>query len=470
MNKRSHRFSNSQSYDPAERAKSVLDTIMEHGELPEDVVLLDERLKDIAVTAPQDTQEVVEESIREVPRTFVEDARTDAPVLEYVSERDQVRLLILTRDATVRELGSISQRHLLELGQLFSEIHVIILNTRDEETITTVRLAENTWLYSTHSSYWWKTVFDARRIARTQLVFSNSFRPDIVVAHDPFESGVAGCLIARTFDRSLQVHVHEDFYDTRFVDLERYNDIRAFVAPRVLKRAQSIRVKVPHLLQALVEAYPALERRSEILPAYYDLRAWRDMSPNINLRTRYPQFRFIMLHVSSMYGTSRTAEVIEGAAPILRQYPSMGLVIVGSGPLRGVLEKNVIAFGIQNQVEFEPSPEEHISHMKSAHVLIHFSDMPEEDQVILEAASVKLPIIARSEGLTGELFSDGESAFLCTESDPYCITEKINACLNQNQLRVQYAIRAQEIVFDRIQQDYRAYLEAYKSSILRTLG
>lgn len=468
MRKRS-RFDVTRSYDPAERAKDVLDLVMEHGEVPDDVVLLDERLKAV-IPVPDDTHGVVTKATQEEIRMSVEDERRDAPLLEYVSERDQVRLLILTRDTTVRELGSLSQRHLLELGQLFAEIHVIILNTKDEETITTVRLAENTWLYSTHSNYWWKTVFDAKRIARTQLVFSNSFRPDIVVAHDPFESGVAGLLIARTFDRSLQVHVHEDFYDTRFVDLERYNDIRAFAAPRVLKRATSVRVKVPHLLQALVETYPLLEKRSEILPEYYDLRAWRDMTPNINLRTRYPQFRFIMLHVSSMYSTSRTAEVIEGAAPILRQYPGIGLVIVGSGPLRGVLEKKVIAFGIQNQVEFEPSPDEHISHMKSAHVLIHFSDMPEEDQVLLEAASVKLPIIARSEGLTGELFSDGESAFLCAKCDPYCITEKINTCLNQNQLRVQYAIRAQEIVFDRIQQDYRAYLEAYRSSILRTIG
>jgi glycosyltransferase involved in cell wall biosynthesis len=397
-------------------------------------------------------------------------ARRSDPMLEAVSERDSVRLLIFTKNVALRQLGSLSQKRLLEFSDMFAEIHVIILNEETEETVPTVRLSDNVWLYCTESAYWWKMGFDAHRIAREQLTFVGGFRADIIVAEDPFESGAVAHFIAEKYDRPLQVHILEDIYDPEFREHDEHNMWRPLVARFVLSRADCIRTISDSIRTRIVNEHPHLAEVTETLPVYYNLEAWRDMTPTMNLKERYPQFKLIVLHVSSMQAKSHTAEVIQGIAPILRLYPTIGLVIVGNGPYRSALEKQVIALGIYSQVEFEPVPEEIVSHMKSANMLIHLSEDPNDDPIVLEAAAVKLPMIASTASIAGVIFKDSESAFLCESADPACVSHHTKAFLNDNQARARLALNAQESVFERIEQDYTAYLLAYRNSIERAVA
>lgn len=170
-----------------------------------------------------------------------------------------------------------------------------------------------------------------------------------------------------------------------------------------------------------------------------------------------------------MQKSSHTDEVIQGTAMLLRRYPTIGLVIVGNGPLRTQFEKQAIALGLQNQIEFEPMPSEILSHLKSAHILVHLSDDSAEDDIILSAASVKIPTVLNGQGLSGKLFVDGESTRLCHPTDITCVTDSINMYLNDNLARTQYTLKAYDTVFERIEQDYQGYLTAYAQSIERSL-
>ena len=191
--------------------------------------------------------------------------------------------------------------------------------------------------------------------------------------------------------------------------------------------------------------------------------------PEFSLKEKYPQHNFLMLHISTMKKTSRSIEALHGAAKILHQYPSLGLIMVGNGPMRHHLEKQVLELGLQKQVHFEPMPEDIISHLKTASVLIHLSEDSEEDTTLLAAAAAKLPIVAVQSGLANELFIDDESAQLCESTDIDCVSEAINRYLNENRERSSFAIRAQEIVFEKIVQDYDTYIDAYRNSIVRCL-
>jgi glycosyltransferase involved in cell wall biosynthesis len=459
--------------DPSVKAAEHLSSLMDEAGEHEDIVILDEELKTRKEETPVSVEESVEEEVAPIPeaRTVTAGAaRVSDSVLEVVSERDSVRLLIFTKNVAMRQLGSLAQKRLLELSGIFAEIHVIILNEQAEETVPTVRLTENVWIYSTESVHWWKIGFDAYRIANEQLVFAGGFRADIVVAEDPFESAAAAHFIADKYDRPLQVHVLEDIYDEEFKDRDEHNIWRLFIARYVLHRADCIRTTSDFVRSRIVDEHPKLEQFTETLPVYYNLEAWRDMSPTINLKEKYPQFKFIILHVSSMQTKSHTPEVIQGIAPILRLYPTIGLVVVGNGPYRSALEKQVIALGIQGQVEFEPVPDEIVSHMKSSNILIHLSEDPNEDTVVLEAATVKLPMIASTASIAGTLFKNEESAFLCDGADPACVSYYTKSFLNDNQSRSRLAMNAQEAVFQRIEQDYTAYLLAYRSSIERCVA
>ncbi len=457
--------------DPSRKAAEHLNHVIGKGELHEDIVILDEKIQARESELTQ-TEQLDEESAAAMvseasPEMLARDARYSSQVLETVSERDSVRLLLFTKNVAMLQLGSLAQKRLLELGGLFAEIHVIVLSEAEEETVATVRLADNVWLYSTESTSWWKTGFDAYRVAREQLVFAGGFRADIVVAEDPFEAGIAAYFIAKKYERPFQVHVLEDIYDAEFKERDPHNTWRLYLAHYVLKRAQCVRTGSEYIRSKIIHENLGLTDYTEALPLYYNLEAWRDMTPTMNLKERYPHFKFIILHISNMSVRSHTVEVVNGVAPLLRMYPTIGLVIVGNGPYRPAIEKQVIALGLHGQVEFEPIPDEIISHMKSANVLIHLSDDPEEDTVVLEAAAVKLPIIASTANISGTLFTHNESAFLCNGADPACVSHHLRVFLNDNLSRTRFAMNAQEEVFERIEQDYMAYLNAYRGSIER---
>jgi len=467
-------YSDIPSLDPSRRATDDLNKHIDEGGLDTDIVILDEKIGARIAEREQLEESLPVESVDSSPQApeeiLARDARQAAPILETYSDRDSVRLLIFTQNKAITQLGSLAQRKLIELSGLFAEIHVIILSEiGDEDVSPAVRLTDNVWMYMTESSSWWKTGFDAYRIANEQLVFAGGFRADVIIAEDPFESGIVGHFVAKKYDRPFQVHILEDIFDEGFAAKDPHNGIRMHVLKYVIGKADCVRVRSEYLKRRILESHAALQDRIEVLPLYYNLESWRDMKPTLDLKERYPQFKFIILHISGMTARSHTLEVVSGAASLLRMYPTIGLVIVGSGPLRAAIEKQVIALGIFGQVEFEPMPEEVISHMKSANVLVHLSEDPEEDAVILEAASVKLPIIASAKNIAGTLLVHNESGFLCPLADATCVQYHLKAFLNDNLSRTRFAMNAEEVVFERIEQDYKAYLDAYRSSVERCI-
>ncbi len=466
-------YSDIPSLDPSRKAADDLNRHINEGGAHDDIVILDERIeaREAERQSVEEDALPLDEGVSEgVPteEVLARDARRGERVLQTVSDRDSVRLLIFTRNEAVRTLGSFAQKRLIEFSNLFAEIHVVLLSSEvAEPSGATIRLADNVWLYSTDSTSWWKAGFDAYRIANEQLVFAGGFRADIVLAEDPFESAAAAYYIARKYERPLQVHVLEDIYDPEFKERDPHNVWRLMMAKYLLERCHCIRTNSDYLRSKVLDHHPAYTDRIETLPVYYNLEVWRDMVPTVNLKERYPQFKFTILHVSSMTERSHTIEVITGSAPLLRMYPTIGLIIVGSGPYRSAVEKHVLALGIQNQVAFEPMPDEVISYMKSSNVLIHLSEDPSEDTVVLEAASVKLPMIASKQNIAGTLLVDSESAFLCNGADPSCVGYRLKEFLNDNLSRTRFAMNAQEVVFERIEQDYVAYLAQYRASIER---
>lgn len=460
------------TYDPAKRAAAGLSAMLDDAPPAEDVVILDEKIKSSIERREVETQLEKEARAREEAeiadlRVDARAARTGDRMLDYASSREGVRLLLFTRDEDIMSADSLAQKRILELAQLFPEIHIVLLTVRRRDQELTARIASNVWVYITNSNYWWRTPFDAYRIAEEQLTFAGGFRADIVLADDPFESAAVAHFIADKYERPFQIHIHEDFYDPIFKEADPHNPLRLYIARYVIPRADCVRTRSAFIRDRIVETYPDLTPYTEVLPVYHNLTTWRDLPPTFSLHERYPQFKFIMLHVTSMQAHSHTERVLNGAAFTLNRYPTVGLVIVGSGPMRAALEKQVISLGIQRQVVFESVQQDIISHMKSANILIHLSESSEEEEIILQAAAAKLPMIAVQAGLAGELFVDGESAFLCPLGDVGCVSSRINAFLNENQARARFALNAYEAVFERIEQDYTAYLRAYTSSIER---
>ncbi|HEX4799411.1 MAG TPA: glycosyltransferase [Candidatus Paceibacterota bacterium] len=471
--------------DPAKKAANVLDAVMS-GDVEVDggdegLEIVDERIKErmiqekekraeaVSLSPQVESQELPEGDTPTLLKAKV--ARKESPVLEYVSERNSARILFLTKDTTVLQEQSPAFRRIADLRHTFAEVHIVLLNTRGhEERPPVLRFFNNVWLYATESTSWWKIVFDARRLVEQQLSFGGGFRADAIIAEDPFESGLVACMIGKKYKRFVQLHIYDDVFDESYMSHMEYPTLYTWVMHYVFNNVSSVRTKTEFQRGGVIAFNSKLSADAELLPSYYNLSAWRDFVPTFSLRERYPQFKFIIVHISSMQKSSHTGEVLLGVSPLLRRYPTIGLVIVGSGPLRSAYEKQAIALNLHNQIKFEPTPNEILSHLKSAHVLVHLSEDGAEDEVVLSAAVNKIPLVANGQGIAGKLFVDGESARLCDPTDTACVTDSVNMYLNDNLARNQFSLVAYDTVFERIEQDYTGYLRAYRASIERSIA
>ncbi len=459
--------------NPSKRAAAHLNTVLDAStDVSDEVVIVNDKIAERVRTRVEENAvlEQVEEVLPEVPSVKLKEARMEESVLVRAEIRQSTRLLLVTKDSRVLDQGSEIYRRITDLRNRFLEIHIVLLNIADSDTDgATQRLFENVWLYPTNSSASWKWWFEAYSIIKSQLEFSGGFRADIVIADDPATAGMVGWYVSKKYKRPFLLHIQEDFFDKEYVNTKKYPGFYDWCVAYVLEHTTHVRTETEAQRLAVIHERPELEPTAECLPRYYPLDTWKDYPPTTTLRELYPHFKFTMLHVSTMHTSSHTASVIAGAARIMQRYPALGLVIAGNGPLRAQLEANVIALGIQKQVEFLPMPEEILSYITSANLCIHTSEDAGDDEFLLKAAMAKVPLVANVHGLGGKLFVDGESACLCEPGDVKCIADGINKYLNENQTRMHFAINACEATLDRVEQNYNAYLEAYALSIERCI-
>ncbi len=383
------------------------------------------------------------------------------------SSHNNQRLLIITTDASIHERGSLAYRRMHDLDSQFREIHVLLLRVNKKPHFeTVVHPLDSVWIYTIETTYYWQLFKAASAQIHSHVVFAGDFRADVIVAEDLCLAGLMAWWLGRTYKRPVQYHIYDNFWDTSVIQTQTPTFVCRNAAAFLLSRATSVRVHSETQRQAILHYTPRLKDSVDLLPGYYDLEAWEKQEPCIDLRATYPQFKFILVHVSSMRQASHTDTVLAGVAPILRQYPTVGLVILGNGPMRSKIEHIAISFGVQNQVEFVPTPHDIVSYLKTAHLLVQLSDNDEDDEALMIAAAVRLPIIANVCTLAGTLFKNLESARLCETGDSSCITKAITTYLNENESRVRLPMNAHDIVFDRVRQDYASYLKAYKESII----
>jgi len=458
-----------QELDPTKRAAEDISSAAEETLTEnEDITVVDPKLQKKAAEkkAERDAAKPKKTKVREADME-----RTSSPIVKRASNRNDARLLVVTRDEEVFTENSQSIIHIAQYAQMFAEVHVIVLTSggEDKKSYVTTRVGEDIYLYPTNSRWWWRTIGDAKKIADKQLVFGNSFRPDLVIAEDAFESGMAGKAIAKQYDRPLEVHITENFFADGFVDLAKHNRWRTFMVHKVLPHAVCVRTSSEYLKDVLIEEFPKHAEHIEVLPVFYDIASWKTTTPTLNLKEKFPQFKLILLHVSAMNERSHTESVIDGLYYLLRQYKGLGLVIIGEGPKRRKIEGMVTQYGLQKQIVFASQSVDVLSSMHSADILVHASSEPIHDDVVLKGATVGIPMVCGNVGVAAEVFTNEESVLLCPLDSPPCFGEKVNRLLNDNALRESLEMNARTVVAENIVQDYGQYLRAYRESIERCL-
>jgi len=201
----------------------------------------------------------------------------------------------------------------------------------------------NVWIYTVATTYWWQLPKAGRKMLAEQLMFASGFRPDLIVALDPLESGLVALRAAAKYDRAAQLHItHSAYTDSDLL----VGWVRGLIAWYTIPRFKSVRVTNKKIWNKIKSKITTSD--FAILPRLNPYESILTSTKSIDLHKQYPQYIFNLLFVGQLDAHSTVLEVIDAAAEMLHN-SSISLIIIGDGPLRADCKHRAKALGIEKQ-------------------------------------------------------------------------------------------------------------------------
>ncbi|MGK7905036.1 MAG: glycosyltransferase family 4 protein [Hormoscilla sp.] len=126
--------------------------------------------------------------------------------------------------------------------------------------------------------------------------------------------------------------------------------------------------------------------------------------------------------------------LLKAMSEVVRQFPTVQLVIIGDGELRQELQELVNQLSIAQQVYFLGYRENAAGMMAGFDIFVHPSRWEGFGLVFLEAMTASLPIVATQVGSIPEIVRQGETGLLVPVDDPTALAHAICRLLSDRTL------------------------------------
>lgn len=159
--------------------------------------------------------------------------------------------------------------------------------------------------------------------------------------------------------------------------------------------------------------------------------------------------------------------LITAMAEVVRADPSCVLVLVGDGALRGDLEAQAAAIGIERQVRFTGQRTDTADLIQASNVVVMSSLWEGLPTILLEAHGLGKPIVATNVGGASDVVLDGVSGVLVPPSAPECLARGIVRILADSAQAGAMGKRGQTHVVDRfsIARTAASIAELYRAAL-----
>jgi glycosyltransferase involved in cell wall biosynthesis len=120
-------------------------------------------------------------------------------------------------------------------------------------------------------------------------------------------------------------------------------------------------------------------------------------------------------------------------------------LIFGDGPERTKLESLACDLGLHDDlVEFKGRIADPREAYRQGHLLALTSDWEGTPNVVLEAMSSGLPVVATEAGDISDIVKNGETGFLASPDDEIGLAESIRLLIEDDEIRIKFGCRARE--------------------------
>lgn len=295
--------------------------------------------------------------------------------------------------------------------------------------------------------------WDAVRIAKRE----HHLRPfTLVIAQDPFLTGIAGVLLRRVLQVPLLVQNHSVFFNNPAFIAEHplRNRVLITLAERVVKMADFYRT-VNHHQRAIYIQQGGEPERASVLPLGTaapefaqpaSLETLRDVRHQLGLTDD----EHILLWVGHDYVTKRHHLLIDILANVVKLHPKTRLLMVGNlSKIQAQLTQRAVGLGVEKQITFVGGvPFQQLPlYYQMSDVYIHTSSYEGAPRVFFEASASGLPTVAFAVPGMQECIQVGVNGYLATDGDLDGFASHISTLLQNADLRERLGKQAQEIAF-----------------------
>lgn len=397
-----------------------------------------------------------------VQKITPEEAMAAAPVFEATTKRDVTRVLFISRNEELLNPTQQSLDGYVNISDLFDEVHILILRQGITPKNPVLRVANNVWIYTAAARFWWLTPKAGVEMVARQLEFGSGFRPDLIVARDPFESAVVAHRLGEKYNRPTQVHVIDDYSTKDFITKQKNNFWRRFMPHYTIPKFASVRTLTTRIQIMIQKKFMIPD--IDTLPRFQDYESYIDSPESIDLKSKYKNFVFFILFIGKLDYQSNLYKAIDAARFALKN-SRVGMIVLGDGKSRGEFEKRAKVLGIEKQIIFEPKIFNTLPYLKSANLLVVTDTDADSDELVLKGAAAGIPMVMARTEKREDIFSHGESTFLCDETDIQAFTDRIDDLLNDVSIRNQFREKGQEIIRHQFHNNPEQYKEEYRTSI-----
>lgn len=187
------------------------------------------------------------------------------------------------------------------------------------------------------------------------------------------------------------------------------------------------------------------------------------------INSQQPNLSFCIGNIARLVEVKDHKNLINSCVKLIDSNKKFKLIVVGDGPLRIKLEKEVEKLNIQNYVKFMGSRNDISELLKGFDIFVLSSISEGISITLLEAMASGLPVVATNVGGNPEVVVDGVTGYLVPPENPDLLAEKLEILLGDSGLRFQLGQAGRERVLQKfsIKKTAQEYEKLYSDLVIK---
>lgn len=234
------------------------------------------------------------------------------------------------------------------------------------------------------------------------------YKFDLQTAQDPFICAIAGILIKLFLKIPLNIQIHSEFFNSRYFREESFfNRVLYYTGLFTLRFADTVRARNNRIKKDVIHRFPKLSGKV----GYIGVRINEVYFLPLSSKKRDPN---LVVSVGRFAKQKNYPLLLRAMVRVIREIPSVRLVIVSGGDERQALGNLINKLGLQESVELKEwmLPEELVKLYDQASLFVIPSNHEGWGLVVLEAFARGLPVVMTDTGCAGEIVINSKTGYV----------------------------------------------------------